>query len=58
MSIGAAAEEEWHLSRNHVLSRHRAQLPLDRKLGGMERQALDEAAEPRRFGHIDKEIID
>ena len=43
MLVGAAAEEEGHLARDHILRAKRGQVALDRHLAGMHRQALDRA---------------
>ena len=58
MAIGAAAEEEGHVARDHVLARQRRHVPLDRQLGRMHRQAGDRALEPQRFGHVAEQFVD
>ena len=37
MLIGPATEEEWHLTRDHILARHRPELTLDRHFAGVHR---------------------
>jgi hypothetical protein len=56
--VRAAAEEEGHFSGNEVLAGHGGELALDRQLRRMIGQPLDGAGEPRRFRHIDEQLLD
>ncbi len=56
--IRPRAEEERHLARHHIPARERRHMPLDRKLAGVVRQAVDRAGKPRMFGHVDEQIVD
>ena len=58
VAIGAAAEEEGHVARDHVAPRQRAKLALDRELAGMIGRPRDRARQPRRLGHVDEQIVD
>ena len=56
--VGAAAEEEGHVARDHVLARQRGHVPLDRHFRGVHRQPVDRALEPERLGHVAEQIVD
>ena len=58
MLVGAAAEEEGHVARDHVLARKRRHVPFDRHLGGVHRQALDRPRQPRALGHVTEQFVD
>ncbi len=58
MAIGAAAEEEGHLARDHVLARQRRHVPLDRELGRVQRQARDRPLQAQLFRHVAEQIVD
>jgi predicted ABC-type transport system involved in lysophospholipase L1 biosynthesis ATPase subunit len=58
MPVRAAAEEEGHVARDHVLAGERRHVPLYRQFGRVHRQAVDRALEPRLLWHVAEKLVD
>ena len=58
VAVGAAAEEEGHVARDHVLARQARHVPLDGHFGSMHRQALDGALQSQVRGHVLEQFVD
>ena len=58
MLVRAAAEEEGHFARDHILAREGAEMAFDRHFAGMHRQPMDRPVEPRFLGHVGEQIVD
>ncbi len=56
--VGAAAQEEGHFARRHVLPRQRRHMPLDSQLGRMAWQPLDRLFLQQALGHVAEQLVD